>query len=135
MLPDDGRSMDAMTPEFIAVLNKMDKISLRHPHNWDGSVELDVNDESYKRIAAERKGEVCFLLQRNLVVLPDGHVTVCCNDLNRRGIIGSLEEQCLEEIAKSQQRLAMIKAFESGRKDDIAMCRKCTGFYAPPQGG
>ena len=35
-----------------------------------------------------REHAVCKFLLRELVLLPDGRVTVCCADLNARGVIG-----------------------------------------------
>jgi len=119
------------SPSFTELLAMFDKVSLRHPHNWDGSAELDVDDSSYRRIAEEHTGECCFLLERNMVVLPDGQVTVCCNDLNARGVIGSIHEHTIREIALSHIRREMREAMLQGRRKDIPLCRNCTGFYRP----
>ncbi len=132
IIPPEGLPPGGMEPEFAALLSGLDKVSLRHPHNWDGSADLSVDDASYRSIAAQRPGEVCFLLERNLVVLPDGRVTVCCNDLNGRGVIGSVLDSGLESLAAHPRRLAMLEAFRAGRKATIPLCRDCTGFYAPP---
>ncbi len=120
-----------MHPAFAELLGLMDRTTLRHPHNWDGSVELGVDDASYRRIAESRPGECCFLLERNLVVLPDGTVTVCCNDLNARGVIGTIHEQDIRTIAASPQRLGMQAAMRAGRRAAIPLCHSCTGFFRP----
>lgn len=131
MIPAEGLPGGAMDPEFAALLQLADKVSVRNPHNWDGSVDLGVDDNGYQVIAEQRVGEVCFLLQKNLVILPEGRVTVCCNDLNERGVFGSVLDNTLEELAAHPTRLEMIRAFEEGRKDEIDLCKGCTGFYAP----
>jgi sulfatase maturation enzyme AslB (radical SAM superfamily) len=120
-------------PEFAALLARLDKISPRHPHNWDGSKELGVDDTSYREIAGDRHGEVCFLLERNLVVLPDGRVTVCCNDLNGRGVIGSVLESSLAELAAGPKRQAMLAAFRDTGCRGVPLCRSCSGFYTAPR--
>lgn len=127
MVPE-GHS-EPFSPEFTALLNKLDKVTLRHPHNWDGSVELNVDDRSYRAIAAERSTQVCFLLERNLVILPDGSVTVCCNDLNARGVIGNIHETGLAAVAASPQRTTMRNAMERGERHTIPLCQNCTGFF------
>ncbi|WP_415715018.1 radical SAM/SPASM domain-containing protein [Maridesulfovibrio sp.] len=135
MIPAEGVPDNKLDPDFAALLQLADKVSVRNPHNWDGSVDLGVDDSGYRVIAEQRLGEVCFLLQKNLVVLPDGKVTVCCNDLNERGVFGSVLENTLGELAAHPVRQAMIRAFKEGRKDEIELCRGCTGFYAPNPGG
>lgn len=120
-------------PEFAALLSRLDKISPRHPHNWDGSVELGVNDASYLAIARDRLGEACFLLERNLVVLPDGRVTVCCNDLNARGVIGSVLETSLADLATGPVRQGMIAAFRERGREAVPLCRRCSGFFTAPR--
>jgi len=114
---------------FEVLLSLLDNVTLRHPHSWDGSADLDVDDEFYREAAAKAKGRTCFLLKNNLVVLPDGNVTVCCNDLNARGVIGSVMEQSLAELAAHPIRQQRLKLFREGRKDAIKLCRDCTGFY------
>lgn len=133
IIPSEGLPGGSMSPEFTGLLEKIDKVSLRHPHNWDGSVELGVDDSSYRNIASQRLGEACFLLERNLVILPDGNVTVCCNDLNARGVIGSVLHQQLRTLAAQPKRLAMLEAFRKGNKQSIPLCRNCTGFYSVPK--
>jgi len=122
-------------PAFTALAQTFDTVSLRPPHNWDGSRELGVDDASYRAIAADRPGEPCFLLSRNLVVLPDGSVTACCNDLNARGVFGSILESDFAALADHPQRRRMLRLFREGRKAEIALCRDCSGFFAPPGRG
>lgn len=131
MIPAEGIPGGEMEPEFLALLQLADKVSVRNPHNWDGSVDLGVDDSGYRVIAEQRVGEVCFLLQKNMVILPDGKVTVCCNDLNERGVFGSVLDNSLEELAAHPTRLEMIRAFKEGRKDELELCKGCSGFYAP----
>lgn len=131
MFPPDHPSDTPFEPHFKTLLSQFDKVSLRHPHNWDGSVELDVDDGFFNEAAKAREDEVCFLLKNNLVVLPDGHVTVCCNDLNSRGVIGSVLDHDLEQLAMNPERLRMLRLYGEGRKDSIELCKDCTGFYAP----
>lgn len=130
MLAPDHPSDTSFEPHFKTLLSMLDKVSLRQPHNWDGSVELEVDDGFYQEVAAKREGEVCYLLKNNLVVLPDGQVTVCCNDLNARGVIGSILEQDFKQLASTSQRLRMLRLFSESRKSAIPLCKECTGFYS-----
>jgi len=120
-------------PQFTELIACLDKVSPRHPHNWDGSKDLGVDDASYRNLARNRPGEVCFLLERNLVVLPDGRVTVCCNDLNARGVIGSVLEASLSDLARGPAREAMLAAFRTNGRDAVPLCQNCSGFYTAPR--
>lgn len=132
IIPPSLDNNSGFDKDFLSLLSKIDKVSLRYPHNWDGSVELGVDDTSYVNIANSRQGEVCFLLERNIVILPDGLVTVCCNDLNARGVFGSVLEEQLNSLVFNANRLRMIQLHKESRKSEIPLCRKCTGFYSNP---
>lgn len=130
MIPLDHPANTPLAPRFKTLFAMLDKTSFRHPHNWDGSEDLKVDDSFFQKAAAERQGQVCFLLKRNLVVLPDGQVTVCCNDLNKRGVIGSVQENNLDQLAMNPLRLKRISLFSEGKKNAIKLCKDCTGFYS-----
>lgn len=136
--PDAAPSGDpaaSLSPVFGELFAAFDKVSLRHPHNWDGSADLGVDDKSYRAIAATRPREVCFLLRNNLVVLPDGAVTVCCNDLNARGVFGSILDTDFPALAADPVRLGMIALHAKGLKRDVPLCANCSGFFSPPRAG
>lgn len=150
--PEQPLTIDWMEAEFRDVLLATDSYELRHPHNWDGSKDLGLTPEPPPDAAIPvqllRKGrsllrqvrdtvdlrpapehKVCKFLLRELVVLPDGRVTVCCADLNARGVIGNLAEHSLREIFNSEQRASMVDAFRHGKKASIPLCRDCAGYY------
>lgn len=127
--PERTLSTDWMEPEFQSLFARLDEVSIRHPHNWDGSENLGIDDVSYRFHEEISKGKVCYFLTKDLVILPDGRVTVCCADLNARGVIGNILESSLREVFFSPERLEMLRLFAAGRKDDIELCRSCTGYY------
>ncbi len=130
LIPLDHPADTPTDPQFKTLLAMMDKANFRPPHNWDGNTDLGVDDSFFQEAASKRTGQICFLLKHNLVVLPDGQVTVCCNDLNGRGIIGSVKEKDLEQLASETARLRRIALFREGKKDAIKLCKNCTGFYS-----
>jgi radical SAM protein with 4Fe4S-binding SPASM domain len=150
--PEQPLSLDWMEEEFRAVLTAVDSYELRYPHNWDGSKDLGLTPAPAPapamplqlfqmgrsllrqartivepRPATEHK--VCRFLRSELVLLPDGRVTVCCADLNARGVIGNLEQNSLREIFNSAERASMLDAFRRGDKASIPLCRDCAGYY------
>lgn len=150
--PDQPLTLDWMEEEFREVLLAVDSYELRYPHNWDGSKDLGLLPEpapaatpalplqlfgmgrSLLRQARDvitahppAEHRVCKFLKRELVVLPDGRVTVCCADLNARGVIGNLGDSTLREIYHSEARAAMIDAFRQGKQASIPLCKDCAG--------
>jgi sulfatase maturation enzyme AslB (radical SAM superfamily) len=150
--PDQPPTLDWMEPEFRDVLLAVDSYELRYPHNWDGSKELGLTPKPAPAPAIPLQlygmgrsllrqarnvitrplpveHQVCKFLLRELVLLPDGRVTVCCADLNARGTIGNLGRSSLREIFNSEARASMIDAFRQGNKASIPLCKDCTGYY------
>ena len=118
-----------MEEDFQGLFVRIDDVGMRYPHNWDGSVELDVDDQDYREQAAAYAGHVCKFLLKDLVILPGGDVTVCCADLNSRGIIGNVSDTSVREVFQASRRQTMLRLFESGQKSEIELCKNCTGYY------
>ena len=153
--PDKPAELDWMEEDFRKVLLAVDSFELRYPHNWDGSKDLGLNaqpqtnslgvvplnllrkgrailHQARERVAPrpeDHQHPVCKFLQRELVLLPDGRVSVCCADLNARGVIGNLNDSSMREVFDSDQRASMIDAFRRGKKASIPLCKDCAGYY------
>jgi hypothetical protein len=75
-----------------------------------------------KACARSRLGE--------LVLLPDGRVTVCCADLNARGSSSGIRrERSLREIFNSEGRASMIDAFRQENTASIPLREDCAWHY------
>jgi sulfatase maturation enzyme AslB (radical SAM superfamily) len=116
-----------MDPEFRSVIERAHHLEIRHPHTWDGSMP-DLNgltpDPTLKN-----KSRTCKFLKHNLVVLANGDVTVCCADLNGRGVIGKTDEQNLMDIYRGKRHREMIDLWTFGRFAEIPLCSTCEGYY------
>lgn len=113
-----------MSGEFKDLLNLVDGYELRYAHNWGGDLEIEElklrNKKNYKI--------GCSLLMHQLVLLPNGDITVCCADLNSKGVIGNITKDSLFDIYRKPQRLEMLKKFIKGKKKDIDLCKDCETF-------
>lgn len=128
--PDKPQATDWMEHDFKCLFSKVDNIELRYPHNWDGSVDLHVTyNQSMSRYFEVNKDKMCMFLLKNLVVLPNGDVTVCCADLNSRGVVGNVKNSTMEDLYFSKERLNMLKLYSRNKKSEINLCQKCTGYY------
>ncbi len=122
--PEMPLKTEWMDDDFRTLFSRIDNVELRHPHNWDGSRDLHLARNIYKT-----EGRLCKFLLKNLVILPNGDVTVCCADLNSRGVIGNITKNSLEDIYLSGRRMDMLDLYRNGKMEDIDLCKDCAGYY------
>lgn len=113
-----------MSNEFQELLNMVDGYELRYAHNWAG--EVDIEELKNKNKISYKVG--CSLLMHQLVLLPNGDITVCCADLNSKGVIGNITKEDLFSIYNKPQRLDMLKKFINNKKHEIDLCKDCETF-------
>lgn len=121
---ENGKDLcaDWMSDEFRQLLQMVDDVELRHPHDWIGDIHVDGSQEKEFQ-------NRCTFLFHTVVILPNGDVTVCCNDLNGKGAIGNLYKENLFQIYDSPRRREMIRNLKRGKRDKIDLCRNCRGYY------
>ncbi len=108
-----------LAPEFVTLTQRVTNYMPRPPHNWIGKTDVGV-----PRRQVQPQGLCAFVLFQ-VVVLVDGRVTLCCNDLNAEGVIGDLRERSLHEIVRGPERAAVIQAMRENRRRDLAFCGTC----------
>lgn len=111
-----------MDAEFKEIIGLMDHYELRRLHDWGGEVELD----GQKSKVVNKTG--CMLLMHQMVLLPNGDVTVCCNDLNSKGVIGNLNNTSLFDVYNSSERREYLDKLNDGRKAELDLCKNCVSF-------
>lgn len=112
-----------MHPEFANLLLQMDSYELRRAHSWGGEVEIGgrKNRKNFFKLG-------CNLLLSQLVLLPNGDITVCCCDLNSKSVVGNIMEKDLYSIYLSQARRALLKMHLAGKKHKLELCKACESF-------
>ena len=113
-----------MHPEFKEIANSFDHHELRRLHDWGGEVALESDNAAIKNL--KHKG--CELLMHQMVLLPNGDVTVCCNDLNSKGVVGNILDNSLWEVYRSQERRRYLDLLNQGRKAELDLCKDCQTF-------
>jgi radical SAM protein with 4Fe4S-binding SPASM domain len=121
----DKLSTEWMSREFVELLEVVDGYELRYAHNWAGEVDLDLSEAPVKK---KQFKTGCSLLMHQLVLLPNGDITVCCADLNSKGVVGNILKNSLSEIYKAPERILMLSQFFKGRKSEIELCKGCETF-------
>ncbi|MCD8351635.1 MAG: SPASM domain-containing protein [Planctomycetaceae bacterium] len=66
----------------------------------------------------------CMFPSRQMVVRPDGKLSLCCNDALGTVTLGDLAEQSLEEAWYGEKREQAMQSILAGR-DGYALCRAC----------
>jgi sulfatase maturation enzyme AslB (radical SAM superfamily) len=116
-----AKNVQWMTSEFQEVCGWVDHVELRYPHDWMGDVSVEGYKKTFKNF--------CYFLIHNLVILPNADVVICCGDLNgTKGVAGNLYENNLYEIYNSAKRKKIINNLLSGRRNQIELCRDCSGY-------
>lgn len=109
-----------MHPEFRKITQLLDSVEYRRLHDWGGQVDIGESQ------LINKKG--CDMLMRQMVILPNGDVGVCCNDLNGEGVVGNVLKDSLYDIYKGQERLRYVQLLHEGRKDELELCKNCVSF-------
>ena len=118
---DKPRSIKWMHPEFKEVYQLLDWYELRRLHNWAGNIE-----EIEIPIKKHKIG--CTLLMEQMVLLPNGDVTICCSDLNSEAVIGNILKTDFIDIYNSETRMRYLYLHLKGRKNEIDFCKGCETF-------
>jgi len=124
ILPQNKQNTRWMHPSFKQLYDLVDSYEIRYPHNWRGETKLAVSSP-----VLTKKGKFgCQMLVNQLVILPSGNVTICCNDLNSVGKLGSILNDSLYDLYNSKKRLNMISLFYNRKKKEIDLCKDCPTF-------
>lgn len=111
--------------EFADLLRLADDYEVRYAHDWGGQL-TQVCNPLPNPLPLHKRG--CTLLLHSLVLLDDGQATVCCADLNGRGIIGKYPDSSLAELYMSPVRTSILEKVAGGRNAEVPLCHACEGF-------
>jgi len=105
-------------------LGKKVTISIRKPDE----IITSRGGQSPNRIKIRTYGdEKCALPFRQMVVRPDGKISLCCNDTYGKYALGDLTQQSLLECWYGQEYMNVREAIYKGRKH-LDLCEKCDTF-------
>jgi hypothetical protein len=105
--------------DFRRLVARVTNFMPRLPHNWVGKRDLGLPPPPRKP-----QGLCSFILSQ-IVVLADGRVTLCCNDLNAEGVLGDLATESLYDIFRGEKRARHIELMRKNRRRDLPFCGTC----------
>ncbi|RPJ54959.1 MAG: radical SAM protein [Acidobacteria bacterium] len=71
---------------------------------------------------------ICTRVMMAIMVLVDGRVAQCCFDTDGRYILGDLRTETIKDVFNSEKATALRLAMSEGRRDEIELCKGCTGI-------
>lgn len=108
-----------LAPEFRALVARVTNYMPRLPHTWVGKSDVHVAKKPVQPTG------LCAFVLFQIVVLYDGSVTLCCNDLNAEGVIGSVHETSLYEVFRGEKRAEAIAKMRANRRGELGLCGTC----------
>jgi len=87
-------------------------------------------DRSVIKMAPAARGP-CRRIQSRCMVLSDGRVTLCDQDVQGRQTIGQLAENSLRELWQGSQFTQIRSAHQQGRFDAAPLCPACDEWHRP----
>ncbi len=112
-------------PEFAEILYLCPSYELRLAHDWGGQVDLE-GIETGRRSKPWKWG--CSMMLDQLVVMPNGDVSICCNDLNAKAVVANIHENGLYAAYHSPMRQQWLNSMARNRSSDIPLCASCERF-------
>lgn len=130
---------------FVEIRNKLGKNS---PLTRTSMVLMDINGNEYEDyvemfrdivdvvsyveyidpVTKKQKyneGFLCSQLWQRMVILADGDVVACCNDLEKKYVVGNVGKSKIKDIWLNEKYCKLREMHSNGKYYDIEMCSKC----------
>jgi radical SAM protein with 4Fe4S-binding SPASM domain len=105
-----------------------DRLVIRHPDNWIGSVEVPANAKTIHRPVPPKCRPPCKHLWDMMVVYWDGSVPLCCHDFNAEQIMGNVRNESIEDVWRNHQFEYYREANLAHDFSHLKLCNKCDFF-------
>lgn len=133
--PKNRDSIDRMY-NYWRKMEGIDGVLLKPFTNWNGEVEKinSLVSESSKSslinpVKKKRSGRVrCHSPWLRMSITWDGGVVPCCNDYDKKYVLGNLKDNSLTEIWNGEKMQQLRKEFISGNVEN-PLCKLCPALY------
>jgi radical SAM protein with 4Fe4S-binding SPASM domain len=77
---------------------------------------------------------ICLDFLTHLAISKNGDVSICVRyDPNRKGVLGNIKNNSLEELWNSELRMEWMGCHKQGCRDKIPLCSGCEFYGVPTQ--
>jgi radical SAM protein with 4Fe4S-binding SPASM domain len=104
--------------------NKVDAVYIQNLKNWGG--ELTGADDRFHSRTDYSKRVACHYLWKNMAILWNGDVSLCCQDFDGQVILGNTKDSSLKEIWSGPALAKYRTAHMEKRFNDISICGNCS---------
>lgn len=152
-----GGDWDKVKNNIISFYKKRGELKLKKPRIWIFMIKQESNEKNIKShkefwdeycdeinisiVDNRAEGKIsksflkkygrpypCFM-PRDLTILSNGKLVVCCLDYDGKMVLGDLKTQSLKEIMNSDKFKKILELHMSFQGDKIKMCKNCTRLY------
>ena len=94
-------------------------------------VRLSRGGQAPNKLDAVSVDELCLLPYRQMVIRPDGFVSLCCNDALGKYTLGNVCDNSIEEIWNSEKYNEIRQEMELNHRKNLMLCNKCDMVTQP----
>lgn len=88
-----------------------------------------VDNRTGDEIDTSRKTAYPCFIGKNLVILSNGDVVICCIDYDGKLVVGNVKKQTLKEIINSERFKKVVDAHMKFKGDELGICKNCVRLY------
>lgn len=121
-MPENAHEADAFLQKWTRVV---DHAGIAGYTTRGGSLPLHLHGTRQKAVP-------CFLLWRQMPVLSDGTVALCCDDWDGSVTVGNLHTDSIRDVWTSTERRRLRALHLEGRAGQIDLCAACHNPRQPP---
>jgi radical SAM protein with 4Fe4S-binding SPASM domain len=118
--PETADEKDAYVREWVPLLNKNDRISIKLYNDFAGRLELPLLKEKDFLLMP------CSAIFENMVILWNGDTTPCCMDIEGELNTGNVFKNSIRKIWNGRQYKNLRSAVTEGKYELLELCRACT---------
>lgn len=100
------------------------QIIIAYVRDWAG--QLDVS--GVKPSISSVNKNICKSLWKDLIILQDGRVALCCSDFEGLGNMGNANDQNLNEIWNGPKFKHYRNLHRQGRRSELQLCKNCESY-------
>ncbi len=104
--------------------DKVDAVYFQSLKNWGGTLKETKSDFHFQ--IDYRKRVPCHYLWKNMVILWNGDVALCCQDFDGQVILGNTKKSSLQEIWSGAALAEYRTAHLEKRFDKVSICADCS---------